>query len=327
MHYRRLGKSGLKVSALSYGSWLTFGNHAANHDIEACLKLAYDAGVNFFDNAEAYGSGQSEKIMGAAISKLGWDRGTYLVSSKVFWGGDKPNQTGLSRKHVIEACHAALRRLRVDYLDLYYCHRPDPDTPIEETVRAMDTLIQQGKVLYWGTSEWSAQQIMQAYAIAREFGLASPSAEQPQYNLLVRQRVESEYQGLYSEIGLGATTYSPLAGGVLTGKYNDTIPEDSRIGRERKAQPWIAQKLEELKASAGIDSLKQLEGTARKLGGSLAQLSIAWILKNPNVSSVILGATRPEQLMHNLQAIDLVDTLTEEIMSEIELVIAAFREA
>lgn len=324
MLYRRLGQSGLQVSALSFGSWVTFGDHVTNRTAEACLQLAYEAGINFFDNAEGYASGQSEEVMGAAIAKFGWARDTYLVSSKVFWGGEKPNQVGLSKKHVVEACHAALRRLRVDYLDLYYCHRPDPKTPIEETVRAMDILIQQGKVLYWGTSEWSAQEIMEAYSIARQYNLTPPTMEQPEYNMLKRRRFEVEYERLYHQIGLGATTFSPLAAGILTGKYNNGIPEGSRLAHT--GFDWMQEKLDRLQAQGGIEILQQLEAIARKLGASLPQLAIAWVLKNPNVSSVILGASRSEQLEQNLGALDILDTLDDELMDEIEVAISRFTE-
>lgn len=324
MQYRRLGKSGLQVSALSFGSWVTFGDQSSNKIAESCLQLAYDSGINFFDNAEGYADGQSEEVMGSAIAKFGWARDTFVVSSKVFWGGSKPNQVGLSKKHVIEACEAALRRLRVDYLDLYYCHRPDPDTPIEETVRAMDVLIQQGKILYWGTSEWSAQEIMEAYSIARQYNLTPPTMEQPEYNMLKRHRFEVEYARLYSQIGLGTTTFSPLAGGILTGKYNDGIPSDSRLAYTEF--DWMQDKLTRLQAQGGIKVLQELAAIADKLGGTLPQLSIAWLLKNPNVSSVILGASRPEQLEQNLKALDLLDTLNEEIMDEIEIAISRFQE-
>lgn len=324
MLYRRLGKSGLKISALSFGSWVTFGDQVRDGDAEACLRRAYDAGVNFFDNAEAYANGRSEEVMGEILAKCRWPRDTFLVSSKVFWGGDKPNQTGLSRKHVVEACHAALRRLRVDYLDLYYCHRPDPETPIEETVRAMDTLMQQGKILYWGTSEWSAQQIMEAYAVARELRLAPPTVEQPEYNLLRRHRVEVEYARLYETIGLGTTTFSPLAAGLLTGKYNDGIPADSRLAHAQF--DWMRDKLDRLRAQGGVEVLQTLDSIAQKLGGTLPQLGVAWCLKNPNVSSVILGASRIEQLEQNLAALDLLDSLDEEIMGEIEVAISPLKE-
>lgn len=320
MLYRRLGKSGLQVSALSFGSWLTFGDRASSRTAENCLQIAYDAGINFFDNAEGYAAGESEEVMGNAISKFGWARDTFVVSSKVFWGGKKPNQSGLSKKHVIEACHAALKRLRVDYLDLYYCHRPDPNTPIEETVRAMDILIQQGKILYWGTSEWSAQEITEAFLVARQYNLTPPTMEQPEYNLLNRQRFEVEYRRLFTNFGLGATTFSPLASGILTGKYNDDIPHDSRMANTQF--DWLEEKLVSFKAQGGISILKELAALAEKLGGTLPQLSIAWLLKNPNVSSVILGASKPEQLEQNLKALDILETLNEEIMDEIEAAIA-----
>jgi len=229
MQYRRLGKSGLQVSELSLGSWVTFGKQVDTGDAKTLMSAAYDAGVNFFDNAEGYESGASEVVMGKALKDLKWGRDSYIVSSKVFWGGQKPTQRGLSRKHVTDACHAALRRLQVDYLDLYFCHRPDVDTPIEETVRAMHDLIQQGKVLYWGTSEWSAQKITEAHAAAREWHLTPPTMEQPQYNLFERAKVEGDYLPLFDTFGLGTTIWSPLASGILTGKYNDGIPADSRV--------------------------------------------------------------------------------------------------
>ncbi|HTF02689.1 MAG TPA: aldo/keto reductase, partial [Bacteroidia bacterium] len=224
MQYRRLGKSGLQVSALSFGSWVTFGAQIGDDVAENCMKLAYDRGVNFFDNAETYASGKSEIVMGNILKKMNWDRTSYVLSSKVFWGGKKPNQIGLSRKHVMEACHAALRRLQVDYLDLYYCHRPDPDTPVAETVHAMNVLIQQGKIFYWGTSEWSAERIIEAHTYAEKNNLVGPTMEQPQYNLFHRERFEKEYAPLYEKYGMGTTIWSPLASGMLTGKYNDAAP-------------------------------------------------------------------------------------------------------
>jgi len=324
MRYRRLGRSGLKVSALSYGSWLTFAERIDAAGAEDCLKAAYEAGVNFFDNAEAYAEGRSEALMGEILAKLGWPRETYLVSSKVFWGGPKPNQTGLSLKHVVEACHAALRRLRVDYLDLYFCHRPDPETPIEETVRAMDLLQRQGKILYWGTSEWSAQEIMQAHGLARQLGAAPPSVEQPLYNLLNRHRVEEEYRRLYAEIGLGATTWSPLASGILTGKYRDGVPEGSRLSLPKA--DWLRERLERYRQRGLPELLSQLEAVAAKIGASPAQLAIAWCLKNPDVSSVILGAARPEQLAENLGALDALDALDEDFMGEIDIALSRFKD-
>ncbi len=324
MLYRRLGKSGLKVSALSFGSWVTFGEQVNNSVAESCLRTAYDAGINFFDNAEVYAGGQSEEVMGSILSKFGWSRDSYLVSSKVFWGGEKPNQTGLSRKHVIEACHAALKRLRVDYLDLYYCHRPDPETPIAETVRAMDTLVQQGKILYWGTSEWSAAAIMEAYGIARQYNLTPPTMEQPHYNWLRRDRVETEYARLYESIGLGTTTFSPLAAGILTGKYKDGTPADSRLAIERLG--FLRKRWERHKAYGLIPIIETLEGIAQKIGASLPQLAIAWCLKNENVSSVILGASKVEQLESNLHSLDFLDSLDAELMDEINVVLSPLKE-
>ncbi|MDE0767502.1 MAG: aldo/keto reductase [Opitutaceae bacterium] len=324
MLYRRLGKSGLKVSALSFGSWVTFGQQVGNSVAESCLKTAYDAGINFFDNAEVYANGQSEEVMGAILSKFAWSRDTYLVSSKVFWGGDLPNQTGLSRKHVTEACHAALKRLRVDYLDLYYCHRPDPETPIEETVRAMDTLIQQGKVLYWGTSEWSAQEIMEAYSIARQYNLTPPTMEQPHYNMLRRERVENEYARLYESIGLGTTTFSPLAAGILTGKYLNGIPDDSRLSIENMA--FLRDRWDRYSENGIAPVLETLESIAQKIGANLPQLGIAWCLKNPNVSSVILGASKLEQLENNLASLNFLDNLDEELMGEIDIALSPLKE-
>ena len=324
MLYRRLGKSGLKVSALSFGSWVTFGQQVGNSVAESCLKTAYDAGINFFDNAEVYANGQSEEVMGAILSKFAWSRDTYLVSSKVFWGGDLPNQTGLSRKHVTEACHAALKRLRVDYLDLYYCHRPDPETPIEETVRAMDTLIQQGKVLYWGTSEWSAQEIMEAYSIARQYNLTPPTMEQPHYNMLRRERVENEYARLYESIGLGTTTFSPLAAGILTGKYLNGIPDDSRLSIENMA--FLRERWDRYSENGIVPVLETLESIAQKIGANLPQLGIAWCLKNPNVSSVILGASKLEQLENNLASLSFLDNLDEDLMGEIDIALSPLKE-
>ncbi len=320
MQYRRLGRSGLQVSALSYGSWLTFGQQIDEPLAKKCMTAAYDAGCNFFDNAEVYANGKSEEVMGKLLDKFGWSRDTYVVSSKVFWGGDKPNQKGLSRKHVIEACHAALRRLRVEYLDLYFCHRPDLSTPVEETVRAMSDLIRQGKVLYWGTSEWSAQEIMEAYAVARQYHLVPPTMEQPQYNMFTRERVEKEYHKLYYEIGLGTTTWSPLASGLLTGKYNDGVPEDSRAARHRDLD-WLYERLAGESARPQIEKVRQLAPIADELGISLATLAIAWCLKNPAVSTVITGASKPQQVADNMRAAEALPHLTNEVMQRIEDVI------
>lgn len=319
MEYRKLGKSGLQVSVLSFGSWITFGKQVGDNVAESCMKLAYDNGVNFFDNAEAYAGGKSETIMGGIIKKMGWERSTFVVSSKVFWGGKLPNQMGLSRKHVVEACNNALKRLQVDYLDLYFCHRPDKSTPIEETVRAMHDLIVQGKVLYWGTSEWSAQEIMEAYGIARQYNLIPPTMEQPQYNMFHRERFENEYRKLYDTIGLGTTIWSPLASGLLTGKYNNNIPEDTRI--HLSGMEWLKEDTVGEKAVAKIEKTKVLAKLADSLGVSLSKLGVAWCLKNPKVSSVILGASKVEQLKENLTALDVVPLLTEDVMNEIETIL------
>ncbi|TFG61919.1 MAG: aldo/keto reductase [Spirochaetales bacterium] len=319
MEYRRLGKSGLKVSALSYGSWVTFSNQLQTGSALECMNYAYDQGVNFFDNAEAYADGKSEIIMGEALKKAGWPRDSFIVSSKVFFGSNpdrKPNQTGLSRKHVVEACHQALKRLQVDYLDLYFCHRPDPDTPIEETVFTMDSLIRQGKVLYWGTSEWSAQEIMEAYSTARQYGLIPPTMEQPQYNMLERERFEKEYARLYEGIGLGTTIWSPLASGFLTGKYLDGVPEGSRLSL--KGYEWLKERHLHEKNRANGERVRRLIPIAEESGLSMAQLAIAWTLKNPNVSTVILGASRLTQLKENMKALEVSAMLTAEVMEKIE---------
>ena len=316
MEYRRLGKSGLQVSPLSFGSWVTFGAQVGDDVAENCMKLAYDNGVNFFDNAEAYASGKSEIVMGNILKKMRWERSTFVVSSKVFWGGKLPNQIGLSRKHVVEACNNALKRFQLDYLDLFYCHRPDKNTPIEETVRAMDHLIQQGKILYWGTSEWSAQEIMEAYSVARQFGLTPPTMEQPQYNLFHRERVEVEYNKLYREIGLGTTIWSPLASGLLSGKYINVTPNDTRL--DRPGMEWLKDLIVGEHNSWKHEKVKRLKVIADELGVSLSRLSIAWVLKNPNVSTAILGASKLDQLKETLKSIEVVPMLTPEIMERIE---------
>ena len=320
MEYRRLGTSGLKVSALSLGSWVTFGKQLDMSDAKTLLKTAYDAGINFFDNAEVYEAGESEKIMGDAIEGLGLPRDTFAVSSKVFWGGDKQMQLGLSAKHVRDACDAALKRLKVDYLDLFFCHRPDIDTPIEETVRAMHNLIQQGKVMYWGTSEWSAQQITEAHAVARAHHLTPPTMEQPQYNLLHRDKVEAEFAPLYENFGLGTTIWSPLASGMLTGKYNDGIPGDSRLalpGYEWLRDLWVSED-----GQQKLEKVRQLTALAKDIGISVTHLSLAWCLKNPNVSTVILGASRLVQLKDNLKSLDAIEKLTPKVMKSIETIVA-----
>ncbi|MEB0002458.1 aldo/keto reductase [Cryobacterium sp. 10I1] len=316
MEYRRLGKSGLQVSEVSLGSWVTFGKQVREDDALALMTLAYDSGINFFDNAEGYEAGASEALMGAALEKLGWDRDSYAVSSKVFWGGSKPTQRGLSRKHVTEACHAALKRLRVDYLDLYFCHRPDIDTPIEETVWAMHNLIMQGKVLYWGTSEWSAQQITEAHAVARALHITPPTMEQPQYNMFTRQKVESEFLPLYDTFGLGTTIWSPLASGVLTGKYNDGVPSDSRMNLP--GYEWLRAEWESEAGKAKLEKVRRLATVASDAGLPLTHLALLWCLRNPRVSTVILGASKKEQLADNLAALDSKAALTAEVVAAIE---------
>ena len=319
MQYRRLGSSGLKLSALGFGAWVTFGNQIGRSQARELIAQAFDAGVNFFDNAETYANGEAERIMGDVLADLRLPRDAWCVSSKVFFGAvdhPAPTQKGLSRKHVIEACEQALRRLRVDHLDLYYCHRPDPDAPIEETVRAMDTLIRQGKVLYWGTSEWPAEAIAEAARIARANGLQPPTMEQPEYNLLHRERVEREYAPLYESIGLGTTTWSPLASGLLTGKYNEGLPEDSRM--RTPGYEWLARRLSTPEGQARIERSRRFTALAAELGEKPAQLALAWCLRNPRVSCVILGATRPEQLHENLGALAVLDRLDDAVAKRIE---------
>ena len=316
MEYRRLGQSGLRVSSLSFGSWVTFGTSVDKKLARELMAMAYDAGINFFDNAEVYENGTSERLMGEALTQLNWSRDSYCVSSKVFWGGDKPTQKGLSRKHIHDACHAALKRLHVEYLDLFFCHRPDKDTPMEETVRAMDVLIQQGKVLYWGTSEWSAQQITQAFAVARQYGLTPPTMEQPQYNMFVRERFEAEYRRLYSEYGLGTTIWSPLASGILTGKYNNGVPAGSRFSLEN--YKFLRDRFETNEGLRRIEIVKQLAPIAEQLGCSLAQLAIAWCLRNPSVSTVILGASSVKQLQENLKSLDVLPQLDSAVLKAID---------
>lgn len=320
MDYRRLGKSGLKVSEFSFGSWVTFGKQVDGSDAKSLMAQAYEAGINFFDNAEGYEAGNSETLMGEAFAALKWSRDSYIVSSKVFWGGEKPTQRGLSAKHVTEACHAALRRLQVDHLDLYFCHRPDIDTPIEETVRAMHNLITQGKVLYWGTSEWSGQQITEAHAVARCNGLTPPTMEQPQYNLFERQKVEADYAPIYDTYGLGTTIWSPLASGILTGKYNTAIPNDSRM--TLPGYEWLRDMLMSDAGQQKLVKTRALAALAETAGLSLAHLSLLWCLSNPRVSTVILGASRPSQLADNLAALDHKTKLTPEVMAEIEIIMA-----
>ena len=311
MQYRRLGSSGLKLSALSFGAWVTFGTQVGRGQARELIAAAWDHGINFFDNAEGYANGEAERVMGDVIADLRLPRDGYCVSSKVYFGAaqsPQPTQKGLSRKHVHDACHAALKRLRVDHLDLYYCHRPDADTPIAETVWAMDTLIRQGKVLYWGTSEWPATAIREAAQIARTHHLHGPTMEQPQYNLLHRERVELEYAPLYAEIGLGTTIWSPLASGLLTGKYNDGIPADSRLGHPDHA--WLQAMVVGDGKAGRLDKARRFTVLAAELGVAPAPLAIAWCLTNPHVSSVLLGASRVPQLLENLEALAVLDRLS-----------------
>lgn len=319
MEYRRLGKTGLKVSELSLGSWVTFGKQVDEKDALDLMSLAYDAGINFFDNAEGYEAGESEALMGAALEKLGWGRDTYSVSSKVFWGGEKPTQKGLSRKHVTEACHAALKRLRVDYLDLYFCHRPDVDTPIEETVWAMHNLITQGKILYWGTSEWNAQQLTEAWAVAKDLKISPPVMEQPQYNLFTRQKVEADYLPLYELMGLGTTIWSPLASGILTGKYNDGIPADSRLNLP--GYEWLKKNWESDEGKVRLGKIKQLAELGKEIGLPIHHLALLWCLHNPRVSTVILGASKKSQLEDNLSALSAKAKLTPDVIEKIEAIV------
>jgi voltage-dependent potassium channel beta subunit len=322
MEYRRLGKSGLPISALSYGSWVTFGAQMAVEQALEAMTAAYDAGVNFFDNAEVYAAGQSETIMGEALQRAGWPRDTYILSSKVFWGSahdPKPTQHGLHRKHVFEACHDAMRRLQVDYLDLYFCHRYDAETPMEEVVRAMTDLIHQGKVLYWGTSEWTAGHIMEAYSVARQYGLIPPTMDQPEYNMFRRDRLEVELAPLYETTGLGTTIWSPLYYGILTGKYNDGIPANSRA--TLPGYEWMREIVESEEGQRRIAKVRQLTEIADGLGTTTTRLALAWCLKNPRVSTVILGASRVEQIHDNLQALDLLPQMTDDVMAAIEVVL------
>jgi voltage-dependent potassium channel beta subunit len=323
MQYRRVGTSGLQLSALSFGAWVTFGKQVGRSQARELLALAHDRGVNFFDNAETYNNGVAEQVMGDVLADLRFPRDSYCVSSKVFFGAvadPLPTQRGLSRKHVMEACHQALQRLQLDYLDLYFCHRPDPDTPIEETVAAMDTLIRQGKVLYWGTSEWPAEAIHEAHRVARENHFYAPVVEQPQYNLLHRERVEQEYAPLYEKYGMGTTIWSPLSSGLLSGKYNDGIPKDSRL-----AQPGYEWLRESVLGKDGerVAVVRALQPIADELGVSLAQLAIAWCLLNPHVSTVMLGASRPQQLADNLDALEVLPRLDEAVAKRIRAVVEA----
>jgi voltage-dependent potassium channel beta subunit len=316
MQYRRLGRSGLQLSALSYGSWVSFHGQIEDTTADELMGIAYDNGINFFDNAETYADGESELMMGRVLKKKNWDRTSYTVSSKAYFGSRKnllPNQTGLSRKHLVEACHEALQRLQLDYLDLYFCHRPDPNTPIEEVVWTMHNLITQGKVLYWGTSQWSAAEIMEAHAVAQQYRLIGPTMEQPQYNMFERYKMELEYPPIFRNVGMGTTIFSPLAAGFLTGKYQGGIPAGSRLsmgGFEWLKKRWLQEDR--------MYKVEKLKAVAAKLDTALSSLAIAWTIANPNVTTAILGATKKEQLLENLKAIDLLPRLTPEVLTEIE---------
>jgi voltage-dependent potassium channel beta subunit len=320
MIYRRVGRSGLQLSVLSFGSWVTFDNQLKDDTALECMQAAHDAGCNFFDNAEVYAGGESEAIMGRVIEELGWARHTYVLSTKFFWGIDGPTpnmQNTLNRKYLMQAVERSLERLRTEFIDIIYCHRADPHTPIEETVRAMHDIIERGQALYWGTSEWTADEIRAAWEVAERHHLHKPIVEQPQYNLLARRRVEQEYARLYTDIGLGTTIWSPLASGLLTGKYNDGIPEDSRGALP--GYGWLADRLTDPKEHAKVERLRPI---ADELGCSLAQLSIAWCAANPNVSTVITGASRASQVVENFEAVGVVAQLTPEVMARIDAAVA-----
>jgi len=317
MEYRNLGKSGLQLSVLSFGSWVSFHKQINDKLAGDLMSMAYDAGINFFDNAEVYAHGESELMMGRMFKMKKWDRTSYVLSSKVFFGWhgkeNKPTQKGLSRKHITEACHEALTRLQTDYLDLFYCHRPDKNTPIEETLRAMNTLIQQGKILYWGTSEWSGVEIMEAHRLAEKYHLIGPTMEQPQYNLFHREKIEKEFSMIYETVGLGTTIWSPLASGLLTGKYNDGIPKKSRLAL--KDMDWLK---DQWLTKDNLKKVERLGKLAKQLDMSTARLSIAWAINNENVTTAILGASKKTQLTENLKAIEDKEKLTPEIMEKID---------
>ena len=316
MIYRRMGRTGLQLSALSFGSWVSFHKQIGDATADELMSFAYDQGINFFDNAEGYALGESEKMMGRVLKTKDWERSSYVLSSKVFFGWrkeNKPNQTGLSRKHIVEACHEALERLQTDYLDLYFCHRPDPAVPIEEVVWTMHNLMLQGKVLYWGTSMWSGAEIMEAHRVAQQYRLIGPVVEQPQYNLFERTKMELDYLPVFQHVGMGTTIWSPLAAGFLTGKYLQGMPEGSRLGLE--GFEWLKDRwLQEEK----IAKLKKLNELAGELGVSLGNLAIAWTLSNPNTSTAILGATRKEQLIDNLKSLDVLPLLTPQVLTRID---------
>ncbi|TMH38237.1 MAG: aldo/keto reductase [Betaproteobacteria bacterium] len=318
MHYRRLGNSGLKLSELSFGSWVTYGNQLQDDSARECMAAAHDAGVNFFDNAEVYARGASETIMGNVLRKMGWPRSSYIVSTKFFWGlHDGPNEKStLNRKYLMQAIDGSLKRLQLDHVDLVFCHRADPETPIEETVWAMHDIIRSGRAHYWGTSEWSAGEIMAAWQIADRHHLAKPVMEQPQYNLLHRDRVEREYARLYRDIGLGTTTWSPLASGLLTGKYNDGVPAGTRA--TLKGYEWLAERIVD---PVRIAKVRQLMPIAAELSCTLAQLALAWCVRHPNVSTVITGASRASQVVENMKALDVVPRLTPDVLANIDRIV------
>ncbi len=313
MNYRRLGRSGLKISELSLGAWVTYGGQVGQDVAESCMAAAHEAGVNFFDNAEAYANGNAEVVMGNVLKKMKWPRESVIISTKLFWGGEGPNDKGLSHKHLMEGINRSLKRLQLDYVDLLFCHRPDPTTPIEETVRAMDIIIKQGKAFYWGTSEWSAADIMRADGIARQYNLTPPVMEQPQYHMFERYKMEKEYLPLFRDLGYGTTTWSPLASGLLSGKYNNGIPEDSRASLQ--GYEWLQKYV---LTPDRIAKVKQLVPVASSLGCSMAQLAIAWCLRNPHVSTVITGASRAEQVNENMKALDVLPKLTNDVMKHID---------
>ena len=320
MEYRRLGRSGLQLSVLSFGSWVTFHKQIDDTLADELMGIAYEAGINFFDNAEVYALGESEKMMGRVLKKKNWDRTSYIISSKAYFGWrgklNKPNQTGLSRKHLFEACNEALERLQVDYLDLFFCHRPDTNVPIEEVVWTMHNLIQQGKVLYWGTSQWSGAEIMEAHRVAHQYNLIAPVMEQPQYNMFERFKMEQDYLPVFQNVGLGTTIWSPLAAGFLTGKYNNGFPEGSRLAI--KGFEWLKDRwMQEEK----IEKVKQLHEFAAGRGLSLASLAIAWTIRNPNVTTAILGATKKEQLTENLKALEVLPLLDQQTMEQIDQIL------
>ncbi len=317
MEYRRMGHSGLQLSVLSFGSWVTFHKQINDNIADELMGIAYDNGINFFDNAEVYALGESEKMMGRVLKQKNWDRTSYTLSSKAYFGwrgkSNQPNQTGLSRKHLTEACHEALQRLQTDYLDIFFCHRPDTNVPISEVVWTMHNLIQQGKVLYWGTSQWSAAEIMEAHRVADQHHLIGPTVEQPQYNMFERFKMEQDYLPVFKNAGMGTTIWSPLAAGFLTGKYNNGIPEGSRLAIE--GFDWLKDRwIQDDK----LAKVKKLAVLADELSVSLAALSIAWTIHNPNVTTAILGATKKEQLEQNLKALDALPVLTNEVIQKIE---------